>query len=233
MKTAPSPVACQARQRLLGALLFASAMGLLEAICVIYLRQLILPAAGGNGAVLPPLGRFPVEHIREACTLIMLLTMAWMAAFNWRSGLAFFFFMFGVWDIVYYAGLKWLAQWPSSWTEWDCLFLIPRPWFGPVLAPVLVSGYFVLAGGLLAVREGAGASLRLSAPVLASQLLGLGLWYWSFVKDSDRIQAQGYAGVSYSWPLLTAGLISALLGLWLAARRRELSAPASSAEPES
>ncbi len=232
MKTTSSPVSCQVWQRLLWTLLFACAMGLLEAICVIYLRRLILPAASGNGTVLPPLGRFPVEHIREACTLVMLLAMAWMAAFNWRSGLAFFFFMFGVWDIVYYAGLKWLAQWPSSWIEWDCLFLIPQPWFGPVLAPVLISGYFVLASGLLVVREGAGASLRLSVPVLASQLFGLGLWYWSFVKDSDRIQAQGYAGVSYSWPLLTAGLLIALLGLWLAARRREISAPVSSTEPE-
>ena len=216
MKITSSPISNQAWQRLLWAFLFATAMGLLEAICVIYLRRLVTPAGGGDVTVLPSLGRYPIEHIREACTIIMLITMAWMAAFNWRSGVAFFFFMFGVWDIVYYVGLKWLADWPSSWLDWDCLFLIPKPWYGSVLAPVLISAYFVFACGLLIVREGAGARLRLSPLFFALQLAGFGLWYWSFVKDSELIQSHGYSNVSYSWPLLISGLIAALLGLWLA-----------------
>jgi hypothetical protein len=199
-------------------------MGLLEAICVIYLRRLIIPTGNQGTYVLLPLGRFPVECIREACTLVMLLAVAWMAASNWRSRVAYYFFMFGVWDIVYYVGLKWLAQWPSSWLEWDCLFLLPEPWYGPVLAPVLISGYFVVACGLAVIREDSQSRLRLSAAVLALQLLGIGLWYWSFVKDSGHIVAQGYEGVSYSWLLFAAGLISSVLGLWLATRRH--SAPA-------
>ena len=58
-------------------------MGLLEAICVIYLRRLIIPTGNYGTHVLPPLGRFPVEHIREACTLIMLLAVAWMGSTTW------------------------------------------------------------------------------------------------------------------------------------------------------
>ncbi|MEN6449084.1 MAG: hypothetical protein ABFC96_01210 [Thermoguttaceae bacterium] len=238
MREPISPLAVRdAWQRLAWALLFASAMGMLEAICVIYLRRLVLPA-GGSGVVLPPIGRYPIEHIREACTLLMLLATACLAASNWRSGLAFFFYMFGVWDIVYYVGLRWLAHWPASWTEWDCLFLIPEPWYGPVLAPMLISGYFILACGLLVLREDTAARLRLSAPVLGLQAIGFCLWYWSFVKDSDRIQAEGHcrefaaylcglprcyglsftSTVSYSWPLLAAGLGIAMVGLWRSTR---------------
>jgi len=52
----------------------------------------------------------------------MLVTTAWLAGTNIRSRLAAFFVMFGIWDILYYAGLKWLANWPSFWLQWDCLF---------------------------------------------------------------------------------------------------------------
>jgi hypothetical protein len=57
-----------------------------------------------------------------------------------------------------------------------------------------------------------------SLPALALQLPGFLVWYWSFVKDSDLIQARGYDGISYSWSLFVAGLTIAGLGLWLATR---------------
>ena len=209
--------------RLLGVFLFACAMGLLEAICVVYLRRLIMPAGTAPKHPATPLGSLPIEHIREACTLIMLLTVAWMTASNWRSRTAHFFFMFGVWDITYYVGLKWFAHWPASWLQWDCLFLIPEPWHGPVLAPVLISSYLILACCLLLAHENSETKVRLPAPALALQLPGFLLWYWSFVKDSDRIRAQGYAGISYSWSLFACGLIIAVLGLWLATRMGRMS----------
>ena len=214
-------------KRLFGVFLFACAMGLLEAICVVYLRRLIVPE--GTDPTLPtiPLGSFHIEHIREACTMVMLLTVAWMTAPNWRSRTAHFFFMFGVWDIVYYVGLKWLAHWPASWLQWDCLFLLPKPWYGPVLAPVLISAYFMVGCCLLLAQENSQTKGRPSLPGLALQLPGFLVWYWSFVKDSDLIQARGYTGISYSWPLFAAGLIIAGVGLWLAIRMGRASVLAS------
>jgi len=202
-------------------------MGLLEAICVIYLRRLIVPE--GTDPTLPPipLGSFHIEHVREACTMVMLLTVAWITAPNWRSRTAHFFFMFGVWDIVYYVGLKWLAHWPASWLQWDCLFLLPKPWYGPVLAPVLISAYFMVGCCLLLAQENSQTKGRPSLPGLALQLPGFLVWYWSFVKDSDLIQAHGYTGISYSWPLFAAGLIIAGVGLWLAIRMGRASVRAS------
>jgi hypothetical protein len=207
--------------------LFACAMGLLEAICVVYLRRLIVPE--GTDPTLPPipLGSFHIEHIREACTMVMLLTVAWMTAPNWRSRTAHFFFMFGVWDIVYYVGLKWFAHWPASLLQWDCLFLLPKPWYGPVLAPVLISAYFMVGCCLLLAQENSQTKGRPSLPGLALQLPAFLVWYWSFVKDSDLIQAHGYTGISYSWPLFAAGLIIAGVGLWLAIRMGRASVLAS------
>jgi len=205
-------------QRLLLVLIFAFAMGLLEAICVIYLRRLIMPAGLESGHAPARIGRH-VELIREASTIIMLAATAWLAGTNVRSRLAAFFVMFGIWDILYYAGLKWLADWPSAWLEWDCLFLIPKPWYGPVLAPVLISAFFVLACGLLFLLEEAGRKTRLSSLSLALQTLGLFIWYWSFVKDTGSILAHGYKGAVYSWPLFACGLAFCAAGFGLVLRR--------------
>ena len=204
-------------KRLTLILFFASAMGILEAICVIYLRRLILPTGLKPGEALARLGRH-VELTREACTIIMLVTTAWLAGTNIRSRTMAFFVMFGVWDILYYAGLKWLANWPSAWLEWDCLFLIPKPWHGPVLAPVLISAYFIAVCGVLFLREESGGGSRVSVRSLAFQAPGLLIWYWSFVKDSERITAHEYKGIVYSWTLFICGLGAGLAGLWLASR---------------
>ncbi len=195
---------------------YAVAMGLLEAICVIYLRRLVMPPGIEANQVGTPLARFPIELIREACTIVMLLAVAWIAGYNWKTRTAYFFYMFGVWDILYYVGLKWLGNWPSSWLEWDCLFLIPEPWYGPVLAPVLISLYFMLGCWLVLLYERRQQPLRFSTPVTLLQVLAFGIWYWSFVKDTSHIVKKGYEDIHYSWTLFAIGLVVGLAGLWLA-----------------
>ena len=206
--------------RLLCVALFATAMGFLEAICVVYLRENLFSPGTDTQEIVARLGRFGIEHIREACTIVMLLTVAWIAAFDYRTRTAMFFLMFGVWDITYYIGLRLFTGWPDSILAWDCLFLIPVPWYGPVLAPVLVSVFLVVSCILLIFREAAGSGLRMTLPALALLGSGFGLWYWSFVKDTDTIMTSGYPGVVYSWPLFLGGLSCAVFGFCIAARRR-------------
>ena len=136
------PAARHVWRRLCLLAVFVMAMGLLEANCVIYLRRLLPVAGWAAAAHTPALERLHLEIIREACTLLMLVVVAWRGGINGRLRCACFFYAFGLWDILYYAGLKWLAHWPASWLEWDCLFLIPKPWHGPVLAPVMLNDYF-------------------------------------------------------------------------------------------
>lgn len=194
-------------------------MGLLEAICVVYLRQ-IIPLEGNAVGDVPALLKTHIEHLREACTMVMLLTTAWLAGFNWRSRIAAFFLLFGVWDIFYYLGLKGLLNWPSSFLEWDCLFLIPVPWFGPVLAPALISCYFILVSTLVFRREARAIGSSWPLAAVGLQAGGWLVWYVSFVRDSTRILARGYEGVSYSWWLFILGMGLALAGVWIAGRSR-------------
>ncbi len=208
------------RSRLLCVTLFAIAMGFLEAICVVYIREKLFSPGTDTQEIIAQLGHFGIEHVREVCTIVMLLTVAWIAGFNARTRTAMFFLMFGIWDITYYIGLRVFTGWPASLLDWDCLFLIPDPWFSPVLAPVLISVYLVVSCVLLILREISGSSLRLTRVVLSLQTVGFGLWYWSFLKDSDIIMTGGYSGVEYSWFLFLGGMVFVLFGLIVAMRQR-------------
>src|SRR5215510_11378331 len=116
---------------------YAAAMAWVESAVVFYLRTMVdrlepyqpnpLPFATGFGLA---------EVVREFATIVMLLTVGILAGRTWRSRLGYFAIAFGVWDIFYYVYLKILCGWPHSLFDWDVLFLIPVPWWGPILAPV-------------------------------------------------------------------------------------------------
>src|SRR5260370_2822247 len=87
-----------------------------------------------------------IEIGREAATIVMLAAVALAVARNAGDWAAAFVITFGTWDITFYVFLKLLLGWPASIFTWDILFLIPVPWVGPVLAPVLVSAAMIAAG---------------------------------------------------------------------------------------
>ena len=120
-------------------LVFAVAMGFLEAIVVVYLRQIYYPEGFGFPLSLLSLEMLSVEWIREFATLVMLASVGIIAGKNNLQRLCYFLFSFAIWDIFYYIALKLLLNWPPALLTWDILFLIPVPWIGPVLAPVICS----------------------------------------------------------------------------------------------
>ena len=83
---------------------------------------------------------------REAATLVMLLGVAMLAGTDRWDRIALFCIAFGVWDIAYYVWLWVFLRWPPSLLTWDVLFLIPVPWVGPVVAPVIVSVVMIVGG---------------------------------------------------------------------------------------
>ena len=114
-------------------------MGVLEAAVVIYLRRLYFP----DGF------RFPVRMVdtdigivelwRELATVVMLASVGALAGRTRSERFAWFIYVFGAWDLVYYGFLKMSLGWPESPFTWDILFLLPIPWVGPVLAPCIVA----------------------------------------------------------------------------------------------
>lgn len=191
--------------------LYAAAMGILEAAVVVYLRRLYYPHGFGFPLVPMDPAVLRVEVIREAMTMVMLACVAWLAADRTWPRLMAFIVAFGVWDLVYYAGLKLWLNWPESWLAPDILFLIPKVWVGPVLAPALVSTVWIAAGLSLhrrPVRMGAGdwiGALVSAAIVAASFCVNLGT----------------PAHPVFAWWLFAAGLLAGVVMLVRLARRAE------------
>ena len=127
------------RGTIIRVVVFGLAMGYLEAVVVVYLREIYYP--GGFSFPLVPISARDlwVETGREAATLVMLLMAGMLSGKSARARFAFFLLVFAVWDIAYYLFLKLILGWPAGPAVEDILFLIPVPWVGPVWAPVVLS----------------------------------------------------------------------------------------------
>jgi hypothetical protein len=100
-------------------------MGFLEAIVVVYLRQLYFPE-GFDFPLNPiPPKILAIEWLREITTLVMLVSIGIIAGKNFLQRFSYFLYCFAVWDIFYYVALKLLLNWPPSLLTWDLLFLFP------------------------------------------------------------------------------------------------------------
>jgi hypothetical protein len=227
-----------------GLVLFGASFGYVEAAVVVYLRALYEPIhqrvypQAAPGALFPlipeyrlaeegpgPMRWLVTELFREAATLIMLAAVALAAAGNARQWFAAFLIAFGTWDIFFYIFLKVLLDWPASLLELDLLFLLPVPWVGPVLAPVLVAVSMIGAGVVALGRDLAGRPVRLSglqwAAVAAGGLIVILAFCWDF-----RNTSAGGAPNPFPWPLFALGeglgLAGFLHALWAARRSKGL-----------
>jgi hypothetical protein len=155
--------------------IFAAAFGFAEAAVVVYLRAAVglLPDYQGTLSQLQnsskgyhqeqSISQFPqslltIEMYREAATMVMLVSVAFLTAPRTSARWAAFLWAFALWDIAYYAGLWATVRWPASLTDLDVLFLIPVPWIAQVWFPLLVSGLTVLAIALSSGAQAASSS---------------------------------------------------------------------------
>jgi len=148
------------RSRFVWLAVFAMAMGFLEGIVVIYLRELYYPQGFDFPLKLMSPEMVSIEWIREITTLIMLAAVGIIAGRNNLQRLMYFLFAFGVWDIFYYVALKLLIGWPASLFNWDLLFLIPVSWLSPVLAPVICSVTMIVMAVLITGKQEKGFTVE-------------------------------------------------------------------------
>ena len=140
--------------------LFAIAMAYLESAVVVYLR-----AVYGIEDLLRDMPLMPdqytlIEIGREAATLVMLAMIGWIAGRRWQDRVGYAIFSFGLWDVLYYAWLVIFIGWPKTLLDWDLLFLIPLPWWGPVVSPLLIALMMVIGGGAAVLKAERGETLR-------------------------------------------------------------------------
>ena len=223
-------------------LIFGIAMGFLEAIVVVYLRELYYP----KGFTFP-LSQIPpfilkVELLREATTIIMLLAIGSIAGRNFLQRFAYFIYSFGIWDIFYYVALKLILDWPPSLLTWDILFLIPVTWIGPVLAPVICSLTMILFAVSIVNLQERGYIINLHLTEWGFILFGAFIIFCTFVWDISKIIVQGgffseiwtlvengrfqevishYTPIYFNWYLFVVGEIFILCSLVLIFRRKK------------
>lgn len=193
--------------------IFAIAMAWLEAAVVVYLRTMvdrIVPYQANPLPIATGLGQ--IELGREAATLVMLLTVGWIAGRTWRSRLAYAFIAFGVWDIFYYVFLVPMSGWPQTIFDWDILFLIPLPWWGPVIAPVSIAMLMIVGGTFITQIDephGPFAPRRLS---MLLAMLGAMLALYVFMTDAIRVASDGVEAIrmvlptTFNWQLYFVAL---------------------------
>ncbi|MFH1718791.1 MAG: hypothetical protein ABIF19_15660 [Planctomycetota bacterium] len=211
---APPEAFAATLKRLCIVVVFGIAFGYIEAAVVVYLREIFYPdgftfplAVFGIG---PLWRRFLLTEIgREAATIVLIFTGAWLFGRDLRRRIAYFLIIFAVWDIFYYVWLKVLLDWPASIMDWDILFLIPVTWASPVLYPVLISiSWLAFAVTILYLSSRNIAIKVTSADWLAFFLSGV-IMVVSFCIAGLHITEQDFASYFYE-PLFAAGY---LLGL--------------------
>jgi len=190
---------------------FAIAMAWVEAASVFYIRALVGRIEPYQANPLPindALGS--VELWREAATLVMLATVGMLAGRTWRRRIGYAALAFGAWDIFYYVFLRIMSGWPRTLLDWDILFLLPLPWWGPVLAPVSIALVMIVWGTLATQAEDDAADSRWA---VALAFVGIGLALGVFMVDAWRALPHGRDAVlqvlptTFNWSLFWVALV--------------------------
>jgi hypothetical protein len=205
------------KRRWLIVVVFASTMAWVESAVVLYMRMLLERSEIYRQGPLPAsLGLGQTELIREGATLIMLFAVGWLAGKSWRDRLGYTLIAFGVWDILYYLFLIPLTGWPKSLLDWDLLFLIPLPWWGPVLAPLTIAGVMILTGFQIIGRERRNEAAWPGRIVWGLHALGILVALYVFMSASIHAVWAGSSvhyyrpPAQFDWPLfiLSLGLMA-------------------------
>jgi hypothetical protein len=183
---------------------FATAMAWVEAACVFYIRALVgriepyqiepLPISGVLGYV---------ELWREAATLVMITALGVLAGRTWLRRMAYA-------ALAFYVFLRLVSGWPRTLFDWDILFLLPLPWWGPVLAPVSIAVVMILWGTLATQAAdrvmGGGRAWALAC-------VGVALALALFTSDAWGALPNGQDAVlrvlptTFNWPLFWLALL--------------------------
>jgi hypothetical protein len=138
---------------------YAVAMALVEAACVVTLKRLYFPEGWAPPFHPIPADALRLEQAREVATLLMIAAVACLGRPGPRFALARGLWVFGLWDLLYYGFLRILTGFPSRLADPDLVFLVPRPWIAPVWVACL-GALACAVGGLLLSRTGGSSRWR-------------------------------------------------------------------------
>ena len=190
---------------------FAIAMAWMESASVYYIRSLIDRIEPYQANPLPlneSLGY--VELWREAATLVMISMVGMLAGRTWRRRIGYAAVTFGAWDVFYYVFLRPMSGWPNTLLDWDILFLLPLPWWGPVLAPVSIAVVMIVWGTLATQSRDDTPEPRWTWALAGA---GIALALGVFMTDAWQALPGGHEAVmrvlptAFNWPMFWVALL--------------------------
>jgi hypothetical protein len=105
-----------------------------------------------------------------------------------------------------------MCGWPQSLLDWDILFLLPLPWWGPVLAPMLIAALMVVWGTLASQFERPRLPAVANWGVCSLAAFGVALALYAFMADAIRVSGGGVEALRnllpgyFNWPLFCVAL---------------------------
>lgn len=135
--------------------------------------------------------------------------------------------------------LKLILNWPSSFFIWDILFLIPIPWIGPVLAPVICSLTMILLSGSVIHYQRRDSAFKIKirewSLIVSGALIILAtfMWdysvmvikegpisrFWSLANNDHFLQIMtNYNPIHFNWLILVIGELVVLSAIALIGR---------------
>ncbi len=208
--------------------IFSIAMAYLESAVVVYLREIYYP--DGFSFPLTPIDGDMVstEFWREIATIIMLAGIGILTGKTNAQRFAFFILSFAIWDIFYYVFLYVLLGWPSSLLTWDILFLVPIPWVGPVITPIIVSFMMILLA-LSLLYSNKRLIVHQWLLLIFGSLVVIYSWvldYWNFSSNQDSTSAwtlsskqelfgsaEQYIPAAFNWYIFLTGIVLLFAGI--------------------
>lgn len=202
--------------------IFGIAMAYLEAAVVVYLRMVFYPEGFQFPLKIMPISTFFIEFGREFTTIVMLVAIGYLAGKTLLERFFYFIFTFGIWDIFYYVWLKVILNWPTSLLENDLLFLIPIPWIGPVIAPIIVSLTMIIASVLSLYLQDKGYNLKVEKEHLLLTILGCIIILISFFWNTYTVNLLEESNLDFQWGIFIIGEVMLITGLILFLKKNKL-----------
>lgn len=218
-------------KRLCIAIVFSIAFGYIEAAVVVYLREIFHPdgftfplAVFGNTAI--SMRILLTEIGREASTIVLIFTGAWLFGRNRQQRFAYFLVIFAVWDIFYYVWLKVLLDWPASIMDWDVLFLMPVIWASPVFYPVLISITMFLFAVIILYCSSSARPIQTTLSSWFAFVLSALIVVESFCIGGVHVTEPDYASYFHEWLFAVGyllGVVTFLVCLLQSGSKRKIS----------
>jgi len=213
-----------ARPRLVAVAIYAIAMAYVESAAVLYLRTIYggIDPVGPRSTPFNPIPDFVwIEIGREGATMIMLGCVGFLAGRGVAGRIGMFAMAMGVWDISYYVFLWLFSGWPPTLLAPDVLFLIPLPWWGPVLAPVMSAAVMVIVGAVALARDLGDGVPPMTRASRAGLVVGVLMCLYAFMAEAlHRFIEAGFEaayyvrGGAFDWPIFCIGLVVCALAAW-------------------